>query len=119
MRSQARTGPRNAGLPGDELAVLRAKLLEQRAFRREQLVGIHQRPVAPEHHGAARAEVRGYLAVAARGVLADVEAALDRIHTGHYGHCRGCRGPIELPRLRICPQTLYCGECHRLQEVDR
>jgi DnaK suppressor protein len=119
MRSHARTSRRNAGLPREELAVLRAKLLEQRAFRREQLVGIHQRPGEPEHHGAARAEVRGYLAVAARIVLADVEAALDRMETGHYGQCRACRGPVEPARLRICPQTLYCGECHRLQEVDR
>ena len=54
---------------------------------------------------------------AARLVLADVEAALDRMNTGHYGDCRSCRGPIELARLRICPQTLYCAECHRLRET--
>ncbi|HEY3556887.1 MAG TPA: hypothetical protein VGL05_05480 [Kribbella sp.] len=96
--------------------MLRAALLEQRAFRTEQLAGIRRRE---GQRGAAQDEVQDHLAAAARGVLADVEAALDRIHTGHYGHCRGCRGPIELPRLRICPQTLYCGECHRLQEAGR
>ena len=112
MNSQARTTRRNGGLPHEELAVLRAKLLEQRVFRREQLAGFGK-------SGAVLDEVHGQLVGAARLVLADVEAALDRMETGHYGQCRGCRGPIELPRLRICPQTLYCGECHRLRETGK
>jgi RNA polymerase-binding transcription factor DksA len=120
----------NAGLQPEELAALRALLLEQRAFRREQLAGIRQRTQeppgqaqgeapgeAPGQSAGARAEVQGHLAVAARVVLADVEAALDRMATGHYGRCRSCRGPIDLARLRIYPQTLHCAECHRLQET--
>ncbi|MBB5976808.1 TraR/DksA family transcriptional regulator [Kribbella solani] len=55
--------------------------------------------------------------IAARDVLADVEAALDRMETGHYGQCRECRGGIALSRLRICPETLYCGDCHRARET--
>lgn len=124
------TSRTNAGLLPEELAALRATLLEQRAFRREQLATIRQRAGEPAEKptgqsagqsagqaGAARAEVQGHLAVAARIVLADVEAALDRMATGHYGRCRSCRGTIELARLRICPQTLHCAECHRLQEA--
>jgi RNA polymerase-binding transcription factor DksA len=103
----------NAGLRPEELAALRALLLEQRAFRQEQLAGIRHRG----QRGAERAEVQGHLAVAARIVLADVEAALDRMATGHYGQCRSCRGTIELARLRIFPQTLHCAACHRLQET--
>ncbi|WP_350274424.1 TraR/DksA C4-type zinc finger protein [Kribbella sp. HUAS MG21] len=79
--------PTNAGIHPAELAALRAKLLDQRAFRREQLAALRR------------------------------EAALDRMSTGHYGQCRSCRGPIDLARLRICPQALYCAECHRLQET--
>ena len=118
MDSQTRN-PSNGGLPGQELAVLRAGLLEQRAFRREQLAGIRGL-AAPDRavggRSTARAEVEDHLAVAARTVLADVEAALDRMDTGHYGQCRECRGAIEVPRLRICPQALHCGECHRVRE---
>jgi DnaK suppressor protein len=108
----------NAGLPRQELATLRATLLEQRAFRREQLRTIRSsvpnEPIGAD--GSARAEVRDHLAVAARIVLADVEAALDRLDTGHYGRCVLCRRPVEVRRLRICPQTVYCAECHRVRE---
>lgn len=109
-----RLSPRG-GLSRTQLATLRAALLEQRTFRQQQLAALHQ----PEPQAEVQAEVRDHLAVAARAVLADVEAALDRMHTGHYGQCRACRGPIALSRLRICPQCLYCAECHRLQETDR
>ncbi|WP_410790633.1 TraR/DksA family transcriptional regulator [Kribbella sp. C-35] len=108
----------NAGLPRHELTTLRARLLEQRAFRREQLRTI--RGSAPKDSlGAdrsAHAQVQDHLTVAARIVLADVEAALDRMDTGHYGQCIRCRRAVEVHRLQICPQTVYCGECHRIQE---
>ncbi|GAA1573196.1 hypothetical protein GCM10009804_32180 [Kribbella hippodromi] len=135
MNSQTRKS-RNGGIPKIELAGLRAILLDQRTFRREQLAQIRQRPKPTpttshpstpnagasragrvEGAGAGRAEVEDCLVVAARDVLADVEAALDRMDTGHYGECRECRGGIALSRLRICPQTLYCGECHRARET--
>ncbi|MEU8221127.1 TraR/DksA C4-type zinc finger protein [Kribbella sp. NPDC048915] len=137
MSSRTRTTPRNAGLPDHELAALRASLLDQRAFRQEQLATLHRHPPANatgpadgrtgtgygvtgrvgEQGQAARDEVRSYLAVAARIVLADVEAALDRMETGHYGECRSCRAPIDLARLRVCPQAMHCAECHRRQET--
>jgi DnaK suppressor protein len=121
MTSYAATAV-NAGLSRQELATLRMKLLEQRGFRREQLSAIRRsagstQPTGAE--GSALAEVQDYLTVAARIVLADVEAALDRMATGHYGRCLRCRGPVEVQRLRICPQCVYCGECHRLRESGR
>lgn len=111
----------NAGLPRQELKTLRARLLEQRAFRREQVRTLH-RSTPEDSLGAdrsAHAEVQDHLAVAARVVLADVEAALDRMATGHYGRCIRCRSAVEVHRLQICPETVYCGECHRLQESER
>ncbi|MGW7680766.1 TraR/DksA family transcriptional regulator [Kribbella sp. NPDC054772] len=112
----------NAGLSRQELATLRVNLLEQRAFRREQLSAI-RRSARPKQssggQGSALVEVQDQLTVAARLVLADVEAALDRMDTGHYGRCHGCRSTVEVQRLRICPQCLYCGECHRLRESGR
>lgn len=110
--------PRRALSP-TQLATLRAALLEQRSFRRQQLATLHRPPVHVAMDAEVHVEVRDHLATAARAVLADVEAALDRMHTGHYGQCRACRRPIALSRLRICPQCLYCGECHRLQETDQ
>ena len=108
----------NAGIAGRDLAVLRLSLLEQRAFRREQLRRIRQAPPpgSPARLRSALVEVQDCLATGARIVLADVEAALARMETGHYGRCCHCREAVSLARLRICPQTLYCAECHRLRE---
>ena len=106
------------GLSRHDLAALRSVLLEQRAFRREQLRRVRQ---TPPREGSGRRlsaleEVQDCLAMGARIVLADVEAALARIDTGHYGRCCHCRQAIGLARLRICPQTSYCAECHRVRE---
>lgn len=106
----------NAGIASRDLAVLRSSLLEQRAFRREQLRRIRQSPGSPARLRSAMVEVQDCLAMGARIVLADVEAALARMETGHYGRCCQCREAVGLARLRICPQTLYCAECHRLRE---
>jgi RNA polymerase-binding transcription factor DksA len=114
MNSPTGTTARNAGLPPEELALLRVALLEQRAFRREQLAGLQ--PAAGGPSGTVHDEIQKSLAVAARSVLADIEAALDRMATGYYGECRSCRAPIDRSRLRICPQAVECGECHRLRE---
>ncbi|HET6741209.1 MAG TPA: hypothetical protein VFH76_19830 [Kribbella sp.] len=113
-----RLAPRRELSP-TQLAILRAALLEQRTFRRQQLATLHRPSPQAALDADVQVEVRDHLVAAARTVLADVEAALDRMHTGHYGQCRACRRPIALSRLRICPQCLYCAECHRLQETDR
>lgn len=110
----------NSGLPGRELAMLREGLLRQRAFRREQLSGIRRLGRSePGPVSAGRVQVQDQLAEAARTVLADVEVALDRMDTGHYGECRVCRVPIDVLRLRVCPQTLYWARCHRMKESGR
>jgi RNA polymerase-binding transcription factor DksA len=52
-------------------------------------------------------------------VLADVEAALERMDRGDYGSCRLCRGPIAHDRLVIVPQARYCGRCQQVKEAGR
>jgi RNA polymerase-binding transcription factor DksA len=108
----------DTGLSRRDLAALRSGLLEQRAFRREQLWRIRQAPtrVSSRRHPSALEEVQECLALGARIVLADVEAALAGMDAGHYGRCCDCREAIGLARLRICPQTLFCAECHRVRE---
>lgn len=115
-------GTRNAGLPPAELAALRAVLDEQRAFRLDQLAQLGHTASARalrarERKAASQLEVHVRLCASARMVLADVEAALDRMDNGDYGTCRRCGHPVALPRLRIVPQARYCAPCHRLRET--
>ncbi|MFJ9910731.1 TraR/DksA family transcriptional regulator [Actinacidiphila glaucinigra] len=114
---------RAAHLSAEDLAALRASLHEQRLFRREQLRQIGAAVPAPAHrppHGreadgraAAREEVRAAPTASARMVLADVEAALERMRQGRYGICPLCRGPIPLTHLVVVPQARYCGRCRQ------
>jgi len=41
----------------------------------------------------------------------EIDAALERIGTGHYGLCLACGGPIGLQRLRAIPEARYCVSC--------
>jgi DnaK suppressor protein len=110
-------------LSPEDLAVLRDNLLEQRAFREEQLRQITTVPTRADERrrrrSAAQTEVRGQLAASARMVLADVEAALDRMAEGRYGSCHLCRRPIARERLTIVPQARYCARCQQVREAGR
>jgi DnaK suppressor protein len=105
-----------------DVTALRAALLDERSFRREQLSNLAT--IAPSHdnqprdqHTTAHEEVLTVLATAAELVLSEVEAALDRIAGGQYGNCHLCDRPIPLQRLRILPHARYCGPCHQLKEA--
>ncbi|MFJ8584324.1 TraR/DksA family transcriptional regulator [Streptomyces sp. NPDC093595] len=117
-------GVRNAGLRPVDLAALRESLHEQRLFRQEQLRQIGAAATARDdrvrgRQAPAQAEVRSKLAASARMVLADVEAALERMERGHYGRCHLCTGPITLDRLEIVPQARYCTRCQQVKEAGR
>ncbi|MEU9592665.1 TraR/DksA C4-type zinc finger protein [Streptomyces sp. NPDC048193] len=123
MVNQQTIGDRDTRLSPEDLAALRDSLLEQRLFRQEQLRQITTaRPPAGGRRppgSAAQAEVRGQLAASARMVLADVEAALDRMAEGRYGSCHLCRRPIARERLVIVPQARYCARCQQVREAGR
>jgi DnaK suppressor protein len=103
------------------LAALRENLHEQRLFLQEQLEQLSA--AATAHADAPRTasalEIRVKLTASARMVLADVEAALERMDRGDYGSCRLCRGPIAHDRLVIVPQARYCGRCQQVKEAGR
>ncbi|WP_395575130.1 TraR/DksA family transcriptional regulator [Streptomyces sp. BK79] len=110
-------------LSPEDLAALQESLREQRLFREEQLRRLATAP-APAGEpirrlSAARTEVRVRLAASARMVLADVEAALDRMAEGRYGRCHLCRRPIDRERLAIVPQARYCARCQQVREAGR
>ena len=48
-------------------------------------------------------------------VLADIDAALQRIEDGTYGICTNCGKPISEERLEARPWTTLCIDCARKQ----
>jgi RNA polymerase-binding transcription factor DksA len=56
-------------------------------------------------------EVIDSLGSAARSELVEVEAALARFASGHYGACETCGHPIESKRLEAVPYARQCLRC--------
>ncbi|MFH8487688.1 TraR/DksA family transcriptional regulator [Streptomyces longisporoflavus] len=115
---------RETTLPTEILAALRENLHEQRLFRREQLQQLSAaattRTAATRvRQSSSRAEVHVKLTASARMVLADVEAALERMDHGGYGSCHLCRATIARERLMIVPQARYCARCQQVREAGR
>jgi RNA polymerase-binding transcription factor DksA len=73
----------------------------------------------PEEQSVADLLVDVNLAEITRDVeeLRDVEAALDRIHSGTYGTCLRCNDPVDRRRLEAYPTAKRCLPCQ--QEYDR
>ena len=46
-----------------------------------------------------------------RDLLAEIDAALDRLDEGTYGKCRRCGAEIEAARLEAIPYAPFCAEC--------
>lgn len=111
-----------AHLSADDLAALRESLREQRAFRLEQLARFARSSLADRairRRSASQLEVQVKLTASARMVLADVEAALERMDEGRYGSCHLCTHPVHLDRLAVVPQARYCGRCQQVREAGR
>ena len=51
-------------------------------------------------------------------VLAEIDAALERIEAGSYGTCAGCGNLIPEERLEAVPWATLCIECKR-REAER
>jgi RNA polymerase-binding protein DksA len=48
-------------------------------------------------------------------VLAEIDAALERIEAGTYGICANCGKEIPAERLEAIPYTTLCIDCKRLE----
>ncbi|WP_373299160.1 TraR/DksA family transcriptional regulator [Streptomyces phaeofaciens] len=122
MNTNQTIDDRATRLSPDDLAVLLESLREQRLFRQEQLRHLAAAARAEDRRrrrSSARAEVHLALAASARMVLADVEAALQRIAEGRYGICPLCRRPVDRERLMVVPQARYCARCQQVREAGR
>lgn len=50
--------------------------------------------------------------------LAEVESAIERVHSGAYGLCAGCGREIPRERLEAVPHARLCIDCQEKQERD-
>jgi RNA polymerase-binding transcription factor len=69
----------------------------------------------PASHGARSRQARrlAHRVVAERQVLAEIDAALERITAGRYGWCEQCGRLIAAARLAAQPHARYCMACDR------
>lgn len=51
--------------------------------------------------------------------LGEIEKALEKIKKGSYGKCERCGKKIELARLQVKPQAIYCLKCEREVESKK
>jgi DnaK suppressor protein len=65
---------------------------------------------------SAQDEINSQLAEVESRELAQIENALERIRTGHYGVCEMCSTKIPLARLNALPYATLCIECQREAE---
>jgi DnaK suppressor protein len=118
---------RRCDLLAARVPVLRAALMRQRDFRREQLAQLADEASGrtaspPAGRGAAGdtapavREVQALVEAGALRALDEIELALIRIRTGDYGRCRACGADIPLAVLEAIPQTTLCLFCHRLSD---
>ena len=46
--------------------------------------------------------------------LSRLEVALKRVDSSDYGICIECERPIEMTKLMLMPETMYCVQCHKV-----
>lgn len=102
-KKSPRTLPRDYGW---DPAGLRAELEELRGERLEQLAALSQTPVGDD-------DLTGPRLAALRGIVAEIDAALERLDDGRYGTCERCGTSIPSERLEIMPHARYCVACQR------
>jgi DnaK suppressor protein len=54
----------------------------------------------------------------ANDTLRVIDAAIERLNRGEYGHCTRCHGQISVARLRAMPFALRCRECEMIRERE-
>jgi RNA polymerase-binding transcription factor DksA len=99
-----------------DLHAIRADLERQRRFRVEQLSDLAS-TVMPTGADGAHDEVASALRTAALTVLAEIEAALQRIELGCYGRCQRCGDAIPPERLEALPMAGLCMFCQYAKEA--
>jgi RNA polymerase-binding protein DksA len=121
-------------LTADELGVYREKLLAERNRIMKELGYMETRFLRSTPREAS-GDLSGYvfhladvgtdaderekavqLTSAEGRLLAAVNAALERVEAGTYGHCQRCGGEIAAKRLLAMPAATHCIECQEAEE---
>jgi RNA polymerase-binding transcription factor DksA len=121
------TGELPGGLPADAAAVIRDALDAERLDTLDRIAALSREfdgivassagvATDDEHdpEGATIAFERAQLAALidqARGHLAELDDALDRLRQGSYGRCERCGRPIAAERLAARPAARTCITC--------
>lgn len=56
------------------------------------------------------------LSAGERDFVRRIDAALERIATGHYGECVHCGKKVQMARLEAVPWARHCVACQELQD---
>lgn len=56
------------------------------------------------------------LSAGERDFVRRIDAALDRIASGHYGECVHCAKKVQMARLEAVPWARHCVACQELQD---
>jgi RNA polymerase-binding transcription factor DksA len=100
-----------------DLQAFRADLEQQRRFRIEQLRELAASSSAGSDDELE--EVAAALKTAAELVLAEIDAALQRIELGSYGVCQRCNEAIPRDRLDVLPMASLCMPCQFAKEMHK
>lgn len=110
----------------DAVANMRQILLKRRDALRKALAGDLSllKELSEQSKGdvvdaaldSAQDEISSQLAEVESRELASIENALERIQTGEYGKCEGCRSAIPLVRLQALPYATCCIDCQQKLE---
>jgi RNA polymerase-binding protein DksA len=79
----------------------------------EEIVGSVDNHLAETASATLDREIDYSLEDNAGHVLAEIDAALERIEEGTYGICETCGEPISEERLEAIPYTTQCIDCKR------
>jgi DnaK suppressor protein len=81
---------------------------EQWSFRTEQVAQLTQ---PGRRETDTERQINRRILTAAWTVLADMQAARERLRDGTYGWCVGCTAPLAIERLRAVPHVAMCDRC--------
>ncbi len=106
----------------DQPAVARRLLIERRAEVARMLAVVEEAASAveadPQRVGGTsrldelqQREIASDAARRRRRELLRIEAALERVESGEYGHCLACGAPIPEARLDLDPAAVLCMDC--------
>ena len=104
---------------GRALNEARTELLRAVATTEAELHAIEEREIGAPLEDAGRVVLQGILAKLddrEQVEFDDIEAGLERLRSGTFGVCEGCRGEIPMLRLRAIPTARRCLTCQSIRE---